>query len=69
MGAACSSVRRPSTIAGQSVPVLYAGAQGQYAGLNQINISLPSSLVGTREASAYVVADGKASNMTTINIQ
>jgi uncharacterized protein (TIGR03437 family) len=56
-------------VAGQSVPVLYAGAQGQYAGLDQINISLPRSLAGTGEASVNVVADGKTSNMTTINLQ
>ena len=56
-------------VAGQLVPVLFAGAQGQYAGLDQINISLPSSLAKTGEASVYVVADGKTSNMTTINIQ
>lgn len=56
-------------VAGQSVPVLYAGAQGQYDGLDQVNISLPRSLAGTGEASVYVVAEGKPSNMTTIKIQ
>ena len=56
-------------VGGRSVPVLYAGAQGQFAGLDQINISLPSALAGTGEASVYVIADGKTSNMTTINVQ
>jgi uncharacterized protein (TIGR03437 family) len=56
-------------VAGQSVPVIYAGEQGQYAGLDQINISVPRALAGTGEASVYVVADGKTSNMTTINVQ
>jgi len=56
-------------VAGQPVPVRYAGAQGQYQGLDQINITLPASLAGTGEASVYVVADGKPSNMTTIHIQ
>jgi uncharacterized protein (TIGR03437 family) len=56
-------------VAGQTVPVLYAGAQGQYAGLDQINISIPRSLAGTGEASVYLVADGKMSNMVTVNIQ
>jgi uncharacterized protein (TIGR03437 family) len=56
-------------VAGQSVPVLYSGAQGQYQGLDQINITLPASLAGTGEASMYVVGDGKTSNMTTINIE
>jgi uncharacterized protein (TIGR03437 family) len=56
-------------VAGQPAPVLYAGAQGTYQGLDQVNITLPSNLAGTGEASVYVVADGKTSNMTTINIQ
>ena len=56
-------------VAGQSVPVLYAGPQGQDRGLDQINIVLPASLAGFGEASVYVVADGKTSNMTTIDIQ
>jgi uncharacterized protein (TIGR03437 family) len=38
-------------VAGQSVPVIYAGAQGQYEGLDQINITLPRALAGTGEAS------------------
>jgi uncharacterized protein (TIGR03437 family) len=56
-------------VAGQAVPVLFAGAQGQYEGLDQINISLPASLAGTGEARVYVVADGTASNAVTIKIQ
>jgi uncharacterized protein (TIGR03437 family) len=56
-------------VAGQSVPVIFAGAQGQYAGLDQVNITIPRALAGTGEASVYVVADGKTSNMTTLNIQ
>jgi uncharacterized protein (TIGR03437 family) len=56
-------------VAGQSVPVLYAGAQNQFQGLDQINITLPANLAGTGEASVYLVADGKTSNMVTIHIQ
>jgi uncharacterized protein (TIGR03437 family) len=56
-------------VAGQTVPVLYFGAQQQYAGLDQINISLPMSLAGTGEASVYLVVDGKTSNMVSLSIQ
>jgi uncharacterized protein (TIGR03437 family) len=56
-------------VAGQQVPVLFAGAQGQYQGLDQVNFTIPRALAGTGEASVYVVADGKTSNMTTIKIQ
>ncbi len=56
-------------VAGQSVPVLYAGPQGNFAGLDQVNLSLPPTLAGTGEASVYIVADGTASNMVTIKLQ
>jgi uncharacterized protein (TIGR03437 family) len=56
-------------VAGQTVPMLYAGAQGQFAGLDQINISLPKSLAGTGTASVYLVADGKMSNVVSLNIK
>lgn len=32
-------------VGGNSVPVSYAGPQGQYQGLDQVNISLPVNLV------------------------
>ena len=56
-------------IAGQPATVQYAGAQGQYQGLDQVNVTLPKSLAGMGEVSVYLVADGKVSNMTTVNIQ
>ncbi|HLK63184.1 MAG TPA: hypothetical protein VKU19_07075 [Bryobacteraceae bacterium] len=56
-------------IAGQPAPLQYAGAQGQYEGLDQVNVALPASLAGMGEVSVYVVADGKLSNMTTLNVQ
>ncbi len=56
-------------VGGQPVPLLYAGPQGQYQGLDQVNISLPGSLAGMGEVSVYLTADGKVSNMTTVKIQ
>jgi uncharacterized protein (TIGR03437 family) len=56
-------------IAGQQFPVQFAGAQGQYQGLDQVNIAVPKSLAGMGEVSVYLVADGQNSNMVTINIQ
>jgi uncharacterized protein (TIGR03437 family) len=56
-------------IAGQLASVQYAGAQAQYQGLDQVNVALPGSLAGIGEVSVYVVADGKVTNMTTVNIQ
>ena len=56
-------------VAGQSVPVLYAGLVAAYPGLDQINISIPRSLAGTGDVRVYVVADGVASNAVGLNIQ
>jgi len=53
---------------GQSVPVLYAGP-ASYAGLDQVNISIPKSLAGTGDVRVYVVADGAASNVVGLTIQ
>ena len=37
-----------ATVGGQSVPVVYAGAQFQYAGLDQVNLGpLPAALAGS----------------------
>jgi uncharacterized protein (TIGR03437 family) len=49
--------------------VLYAGAVAAYAGLDQVNISIPKSLAGTGDARVYLVADGVASNVATLNVQ
>ncbi|MGO9097866.1 MAG: hypothetical protein ACLQGV_21900 [Bryobacteraceae bacterium] len=56
-------------VAGQSVPVLYAAAQGSDAGLDQVNISIPGSLAGQGGVRVYVVADGVASNAVALNLQ
>ena len=57
------------TINGESVPVLYAGAQGQFAGLDQINVELPATLKGAGEVNFRVTADGQTSNSVTVMIQ
>jgi uncharacterized protein (TIGR03437 family) len=56
-------------VAGQSVPVLYAGPVAAYAGLDQVNISIPKSLAGTGDVRVYAVADGVASNVVGLKIQ
>ena len=56
-------------VAGQSVPCLYAGPVAAYAGLDQVNISIPKTLAGTGDVRVYVVADGVASNVVGLKIQ
>jgi uncharacterized protein (TIGR03437 family) len=58
-----------ATIGGVAVPVAYAGPQGTYAGLDQINIPLPQSLAGKGRVNIVITAAGKPSNPVNIVIQ
>jgi uncharacterized protein (TIGR03437 family) len=56
-------------VAGQSLPVLYAGPVAAYPGLDQVNIAIPKSLAGSGDARVYVVAGGVTSNVVGLTIQ
>lgn len=61
-------------IDGQPARVLYAGAQGSFAGLDQINVELPASLAdgtgqGPRRVEVVVIAAGVVANRFTIQIK
>ena len=56
-------------VGGLSVPVLYAGPVAAYAGLDQVNISIPKSLAGAGDVRLYVVADGAVSNVVGLTVQ
>jgi phospholipase C len=47
-------------------PVLYAGAQGTYAGLDQVNAVLPSTLTGRGQLVVTVTVNGQATNMAQL---
>ncbi len=57
------------TIAGESADVFYAGPQGQYVGLDQVNVVLPPVLRGRGEVSLVLTVDGKRSNPVTIYVR
>jgi uncharacterized protein (TIGR03437 family) len=57
------------TINGVSAPVLYAGAQSGFAGLDQVNVALPLSLRGSGEVPVVLTVDGQVSNAVTIAVQ
>jgi uncharacterized protein (TIGR03437 family) len=46
---------------------VFAGPSS-YAGLDQVDISIPQSLAGSGDVRVYLVADGAASNVVTLNI-
>ncbi len=57
------------TINGISVPVLYAGPQPTYTGLDQVNVVLTLNLRGSGESNVVLTVDGQTSNTVTVNIR
>ena len=57
------------TIGGVSCEVLYAGPQGVYVGLDQLNIKLPRSLAGRQETDVVLMVDGQAANTVRVHLK
>lgn len=55
-------------VGGVDVQVIYAGAQGGFVGMDQVNILLPRSLAGRGEVDVVVLIDGKLSNVVKVNL-
>lgn len=58
-----------ATIGGVPATVQYAGPQGTFVGLDQINISMPASLAGRGEVDLVLTVDGKIANTVRVNIK
>jgi uncharacterized protein (TIGR03437 family) len=56
-------------IGGQDAQVLAAAAQGQFLGLDQVNVLLPRSLIGRGEVDVVLTVDGKTANTIRINVR
>jgi uncharacterized protein (TIGR03437 family) len=57
------------SMGGTDAPVLFAGAQGGFAGLDQVNVEVPGSLRGRGDVSVVLTVDGASSNPVTIYVQ
>jgi uncharacterized protein (TIGR03437 family) len=58
------------TIDGLEAKVLYAGAQGQFIGLDQINVEFPTALTGGgRRVEVAVTLNGSPANRVTISLK
>jgi uncharacterized protein (TIGR03437 family) len=57
------------TLGGTALQVTYAGAQGTYAGLDQVNLLLDRSLIGSGSLTLQLTADGVAANPVTVSIK
>ncbi|MEO8658566.1 MAG: serine hydrolase, partial [Bryobacteraceae bacterium] len=58
-----------ATIGGQPATVLFAGAQNQFLGLDQVNVQVPSALQGRGNVIVQLLVDGRSSNPVTIALQ
>lgn len=55
-----------ATFEGEPVPVLYAGAQSEFPGLDQINLRLDSALRTRGQRNLYITVDGKQANAVQV---
>jgi uncharacterized protein (TIGR03437 family) len=58
-----------AAIAGQPIEVAYAGRQGGFAGLDQVNLRLPRSLAGRGEVDVVLTVNGKTANTVRISVK
>jgi uncharacterized protein (TIGR03437 family) len=57
------------TIGGEAVEVLYAGAQGEFPGLDQVNLYVPPSLAGMGATVLELVVDGVPANRVAVTVK
>ncbi len=58
-----------ATIGGQNARVSFSGAQGDFPGLDQMNIEIPRSLIGRGDVEVRVTVDNAAANAVRIRIR
>jgi len=56
-------------VGGAAVTVGYAGVQGDFIGLDQVNLLLPKSLAGRGEVDVTLTIDGQAANSVKVTIK
>ncbi len=57
------------SVGGANIQPTFAGQQGAYAGLDQVNVPLPASLAGKGNVTIQLTANGLAANAVNITIQ
>ena len=58
-----------ATIGGVNSEVLFAGPQGVFVGLDQVNLRIPRALAGRGEVDVALTVDGKTANALKVNIK
>jgi uncharacterized protein (TIGR03437 family) len=64
-----SSTPMALTIGGVTAPISFAGPQGALAGLDQINVEIPRSLIGRKEVDLVFTLGGKTANTVKVSIK
>ncbi|MFZ4629740.1 MAG: hypothetical protein ACOYNR_15550 [Blastocatellia bacterium] len=57
------------TIGGEPAEVLYVGPQGQFPGLDQINVRVPARLAGRGHVEVRLSVEGRAANPVTVRFR
>ena len=55
-------------LGGVSAAPLFAGAQGEFVGLDQINLQIPLSLAGRGEVEVVITVNGRAANTIQLRV-
>lgn len=55
-------------IGSENAEVMYAGPQGDFVGLDQINVRVPRAPAGAAEVNVVLTVDGRPANTVTVNI-
>jgi len=58
-----------ATVGGTPAPVIFAGAQPNFIGLDQANIQLPRSLIGRGEVDVVLTVDGQTANTVRVSFK
>jgi uncharacterized protein (TIGR03437 family) len=58
-----------ATVGNTPCQVAFAGAQGTYFGLDQVDVELPQSLAGSGTVNVVITAAGETANTVTVDIQ
>jgi uncharacterized protein (TIGR03437 family) len=56
-------------VGGENATVEYAGPQGGFVGLDQVNVSLPRTLAGRGEVEVVLTVDGRTANTVAVNVK
>lgn len=56
-------------VGGVATPVMYAGAQGEFVGVDQVNLLLPRTLAGRGEMDVVLTVDEQVANLVRVSVR